>query len=107
MRKLEQVLPKSLLKKVADGIFNSLIRYGLGIFCPIRMHTQDPSPSSINGIKVRFNDVLRLLCNSKRKQHTSVESMLEKVGWLSINQLACEVRLMEVWKALNKEDKEA
>ena len=30
--------------------------------------------------------------------------MLEKLGWLSINQLACEVRLMEVWKALNKED---
>ena len=45
-----------------------------------------------------------MLCNTKRQQHTSVASMLEKVGWLSINQLACEVRLIEVWKALNKED---
>ena len=30
--------------------------------------------------------------------------MLEKLGWLSINQLACEVRLIEVWKTLNQED---
>ena len=32
LRKLEQVIPKYLLKRVADGIFNSLIRYALGIF---------------------------------------------------------------------------
>ena len=104
LRKLEQILPKSLLKKVADGIFVSLIRYGLGIFCPIRTSTTDPNPTCINGIKVLFNDVLRLLCNTKRKQHTSIESMLEQVGWLSINQLACEVRLIEAWKALNQDD---
>ena len=30
--------------------------------------------------------------------------MLEKLGWLSINQLCCEVRLIEVWKALNQEN---
>ena len=30
--------------------------------------------------------------------------MLEKLGWLSINQLASEVRLIEVWKALNQEN---
>ena len=82
LRKLEQVIPKFLLKKVADGIFNSIIRYALGIFCPIRTHKDDPVPSSINGIRVRFNDVLRLLCNTRRQKHTSIESMLEKVGWL-------------------------
>ena len=30
--------------------------------------------------------------------------MLEKLSWLSINQLSCEVRLIEVWKALNQEN---
>ena len=69
LRKLEQVIPKFLLKKVADGIFNSIIRYALGIFCPIRRtHKDDPIPSSINGIRVRFNDVLRLLCNTRRQK---------------------------------------
>ena len=104
LRKLEQSVPKSLLKKVADGIFNSLLRYGLGIFCPIRTKEADPIPSSINGIRVQFNNLLRLLCNSKRNQHTSINSMLKKLGWLSVNQMACEVRLIETWKALHVED---
>ena len=104
LRRIEQSIPKALLKRVADGIFNSLIRYGLGIFCPIRTKDSDPIPSCISGIKTIFNDVLRLLCNSKRNQHTSIKSMLDKVGWLSINQLACQTRLVETWKALNLED---
>ena len=27
--------------------------------------------------------------------------MLEELGWLSLNQMCCEVRLIEVWKSLN------
>ena len=34
----------------------------------------------------------------------SIKSMLDKIGWLSINQLASEVRLIEVWKSLNQEN---
>ena len=30
--------------------------------------------------------------------------MLDKIGWLSINQLACQVRLVETWKALHVEN---
>ena len=30
--------------------------------------------------------------------------MLNETGWLSINQLSCEIRLIEVWKALNIEN---
>ena len=104
LRKLEQSIPKSLLKKVADGIFNSILRYGLGIFCPIRLKETDPVPSSMSGIRGIFNNVLRLLCNSRREQHTPIKTMLQKVGWMSINQLVCEVRLVETWIALNNEN---
>ena len=47
---------------------------------------------------------MRFLCNTRRSKHTSIESMLEKLGWLSVNQLSCEIRLIEVWKALNQEN---
>ena len=30
--------------------------------------------------------------------------MLDKLGWLSLNQMSAEARLIEVWKALNIED---
>ena len=101
LRQMEQVIPKVLLKRVADGIFMSVLRYGLGIFCPIRVEESDPHHSNIEGIRVVFNNMLRLLCGSKRTEHTSIQSMLDHLGWLSINQLAAEVRLIEVWKSLN------
>ena len=101
LRKLEQILPKSILKKVAEGLFSSNLRYALGLFCPIRLKDTDPQYSSINGIKVIYNDVLRLLCGSKRENRKPTEEILNETGWLSINQLSCEIRLIEVWKALN------
>ena len=104
LRRMEQVVPKSLMKKVADGIFCSVLRYGLGIFCPVRIEETESNSTSIEGIKVIFHDVLRLLCSSKRSDHTSIESMLKKLNWLSVNQLAAEIRLMEVWKAPNLEN---
>ena len=55
-------------------------------------------------MKTIFNDVLRLLSNSKREQHISIKAMLDKIGWMSINQLACQTRLVETWKALHLEN---
>ena len=104
LRKIEQVIPRSLLKRVADGLFISYIRYAVGLYCPIRLKETDPSHTNINRIKVLYNDVLRLLTCSQRKDKKPVKEMLEEVGWLSLNQLACETRLIEVWKSLNLEN---
>ena len=79
----------------------SKIRYGLSVYWPIRFKIDDPHPSAVSGIKVVFNRVLRILCGVVLEDRISVEKMLIKLGWLSINQLAAEVRLIEVWKALN------
>ena len=98
---MEQVVPRSLLKNVADGIFMSKLRYGLVIFWPVRYHTDDPNPTAIQGIKVAFNRMLRLLCGAIKEDRISIKKMLERLGWLSLNQMAAEVRLIEVWKALN------
>ena len=89
---------------IADSIFCSIPRYALGLFCPVRIKQNDPNNSSITGIKVIYNDLLRLLCNSKRDNRKPIEEMLDQVGWLSINQMSCEIRLIEVWKSLNVEN---
>ena len=89
---------------MADGLFISYIRYAIGLYCPIRIKETDPNPTCINGIKVVYNDVLRLLCCSKRENRKPIKEMLNEVGWLSLNQLACETRLIEVWKSLNLEE---
>ena len=101
LRKMEQQVPKSLLKDIADSIFGSILRYALGLFCPIRIKPNDPNPASLRGVKVIYNDLLRLLCNSRRENRKPTKEMLDHVGWLSLNQMSCEIRLIEVWKSLN------
>ena len=68
------------------------------------MLNTDPNPTNINSIKVIYHNVLRLLCNSRRNKHTSIESMLKQLGWFSLNHMSCETRLIEVWKSLNIEN---
>ena len=51
-----------------------------------------------------LNKLLRLLNGSKVKDLVSTKSMLDKFGILSINQLNAQVKLLEIWKALNLED---
>ena len=104
LRKMEQSIPKSQLKDIADSIFGSILRYAIGLYCPIRIKESDPEHSSINAIRVTYNDVMRLLCKSRREERKPIKEMLDKLDWLSLNQMSCEVRLIEVWKSLNLEN---
>ena len=44
LRRLKEKLPPHLLKKVADGIFMSQVRYALPLYCPIKISETDPTP---------------------------------------------------------------
>ena len=82
----------------------SLVRYGLPLYCPIRMDQEAPNHTSIHNIQVVFNDCLRLLTNNKREDHAKIDDMLNQLGWLSINQLSAETRLIEAWKIAHNQD---
>ena len=47
--------------------------------------------------------MLRVINNSRIKDKISVESMLKKFNLLSVNQLAAQIKLQEVWKSVNIE----
>ena len=48
--------------------------------------------------------MLRALNNSKIRDRVSVNSMLNKFNLLSVNQLAAQIKLTEVWKSVNIKD---
>ena len=77
LRRLSTCIPRDLLKSVACGIFLSVIRYGLPLYCPLRLKEDDPNPGILTELKVVFNDCMRLLTGNKREDHTSIKSMLE------------------------------
>ena len=45
--------------------------------------------------------MLRTVNGSKIKDRISTASLLNKFGLLSVNQLAAQIKLIEVWKSLN------
>ena len=105
LKRLSRKLPNNNLKQVADAIFMSDVRYGLPLYCPIQIDpSKDPLPGCIDKLRVVFNDCLRFLTKKKRSDHESIRKMLDELGWLSLNQLAFETRLVEAWKTSKTQD---
>ena len=65
---------------------------------------EDPESGDLNAIQLVLNKLLRTLNGTKVKDQVSIKSMLDKFGILSVNQLNAQVKLLEVWKALNLSD---
>ena len=104
LKRLKGKLPNHLLKRVADGIYMSQIRYALPLYCPVQVGDEDPKPVNIEKLRKTFNDCLRLLTGHTLEDHKPIKEMLEELDWLSINQLAVETRLTEAWKSANFEN---
>ena len=101
LRILSNHIPRKHLKTVADGIFMSKLRYGLALFGPVKLKEQESECGTTQKLKVAFNKVLRLICGKKLRDKEPIEKMLKETGWLSLNQLSAEGRLIELWKAIN------
>ena len=82
----------------------SHVRYGLPLYCPIELDANDPHSVCIEKLRVVFNDCLRLLTGNSRSDHKSIEKMLDELGWLSLNQMAAESRLIQAWKTAYNQD---
>ena len=70
----------------------------------MKIEDNDPTSGSITDLKKVFNDYLRLLLGRFISDEVSIKSKLDELGWLSINQLAAETRLIEAWKTVHLED---
>ena len=57
----------------------------------------------MKSLQTTQNRLLRMLNKTRLSDKVSIASMLEKFQLLSVNQLAAEIKLIEVWKAINVE----
>ena len=87
-----------------DGIFTSKLRYGLQLCGKARTDNSDPECADFKAIQLVQNKLLRSLNGSKIKDMVSTSSLLLKFGMSSVNQLNAQVKLVEIWKALNVDD---
>ena len=55
-------------------------------------------------VQVAQNKMLRMLDRITLKDHISSQSLLQKYKLLSVNQLAAEIKLVEAWKIINRDN---
>ena len=104
IRRLQSHLNKKAILKVVDGLFTSKLRYGLQLYGRVRSRDTDPECEDFKSIQLIQNNLMRSLNGSKVKDMISISSLLTKFGMLSVNQLNAQVKLVEMWKAINVDD---
>ena len=104
IRRLRSHLSMKSFKKIVDGLFMSKIRYGLQLYGKVRIEEEDPKCEDFKAIQKIQNDMLRFLASCKIKDKVSIKSLLEKFSFFTNNQLNAQIKLMEVWKALNTDN---
>ena len=102
--RLQSHLNKKSILRVVDGIFTSKLRYGLQLYGKARTKNSVPESADFKAIQLVQNKLLRSLNGSKIKDMVSTSSLLLKFGMLSVNQLNAQMKLVEIWKALNVGD---
>ena len=104
IRRLKNSLKSEGLRKISDGLFTSKLRYGLQPLSQIRWRDDDVQTNGMEQLQKSQNKLLRLLNYSKISDKISIKSMLEKHNMLSVNQINAQIKLTEMWKAMNDID---
>ena len=104
IRRIANQIPKKNVIKVVQSLWMSKLRYGLQLCNTVRMSETDPSSAGMKAAQVAQNKMIRMVENVSLKEHIPSRNMLEKNGLLSVNQLAAQIKLTEVWKSINTND---
>ena len=101
MKRLQNKVTKSTLRTVLDSKVLSIIRYGITIFGnPV---IDDGNSKNINFLQVLMNHAMRCVCNVVQKDKVPIESMIENLNLMSVNQIAVYTLTMELLKWFKNE----
>ena len=70
----------------------------------MRIINEDPECAAFRAIQLVQNSLMRTLNGARITDRVSIQSLLTKFKMTSVNQLNAQVKLLEVWKALNFQD---
>ena len=88
---------------IVHSLWISKLRYGLQLFTKVVVSEEERRSAALKSLQITQNRLLRALNNSGIKDRISIRSMLSKFNLLSVNQLAAQIKLLEVWKSINVE----
>ena len=102
IKRLRNQVNQERLRKVAESLWTSRLRYGLQLYGKVRTSCESILTQDIDNLQLAQNNLLRTLQNVRIKDKVSIASMLERQKMMSVNQLHAQIKLTEMWKALNR-----
>jgi hypothetical protein len=103
IRRISRIIPRSKLINIVHSLWLSKLRYGLQLCLKVRLTEEDKTSSASKALQITQNRMMRTIDGTKIKDRVSVKYMLEKFNLLSVNQMAAKIKLLEVWKMVNRE----
>jgi hypothetical protein len=101
IRRLSNHIHLNKLKEIADSIWVSKLRYGLQLYSEVRTSNEQPTSQIMKELQKSQNKLLRALTGKKVSDRIKIEDMLKSLQMMSVNQIAAQIKLTEMWKALN------
>jgi hypothetical protein len=101
IKRMKNKINVDRLRKVANSIWSSKLRYGLQLYAKVRMNLQDQLNPNIEKLQVAQNKLARVLENVNLSDKMPTKTLLANQKMLSVNQTAAQIKLSEVWKAIN------
>ena len=91
---------------IAEAIFNTKIRYGISVYISPVFEDEDLKMKKISKntstLQTLQNIMIRLIFGFKKKQHINMQTVREKIGMMSVNQMAIYHTLLEAHNIVKK-----
>ena len=103
IRRVMTQIPANKILSIVYSLWVSKLRYGLQLCIKVLVNDEEKKSAALKSLQLTQNRMLRAINCSKIKDRISIQSMLTKFNLLSVNQLAAQIKLIEVWKSVNME----
>ena len=98
IRRLSTKLPNHALKIIADGLFQSKVRYGACLYVRPLINEDEKHAGEIQKLQVIQNELNRVLMGVRRSDKIRNKDLREMTGLQTINQIAASQALQELRK---------
>ena len=104
--RIKRRVPKEKVIMIAEGIFNSVIRYGIAVYLNPIYEKEDIKarklPGNTRELQKIQNNMIRVILGFHIGQHINMEKIRYKIKMMSVNQMAIYHTLLETFNVMIK-----
>ena len=110
LKRIKKRVPISSLLTIAEGIFNSKIRYGICVYLKPTFEREDVKTETLSEgmrqLQTHQNHMLRMVFGHSINDHVNMKKLREKIKMFSVNQMTIYHTLLEAYNVVNKTSSE-